>query len=173
MGGLRIPTRRARIWWQLFFRKVRRAINLHRVLRQGSDLHRRVRCEHNSQNHYSVYQGVLLVFVASCCENGIGNVVRDLLALDLSPCYIWLGCVFCMGRGLVQREGMAQWQPALETGQDHALMARSALQSRWLGHVHVCGAYFPQTIPYNEFREAPGITCAADLSYQGEVGGRL
>lgn len=28
--------------------------------------------------------------------------------------------------------------------------------------------YLPQAIPYNEFREAPGITCAADLSYQGE-----
>ena len=31
--------------------------------------------------------------------------------------------------------------------------------------------YLPQAIPYNEFQEAPGITCAADLSYQGEVRG--
>jgi len=53
-------------------------------------------------------------------------------------------------------------------------MASSALlQCRWLEHVHVCGGYLPQAIPYNEFKEAPGITCAADLSYQGEVSSPL
>ena len=78
-----------------------------------------------------------------------------------------------MERGLAQREGRAQRQLAFEIGHDHALMARSALQCRWLEHVRVCGGYLPQNIPYNEFREAPGITCAADLSYQGEVRGPL
>ena len=76
-----------------------------------------------------------------------------------------------MERGLAQREGRSHWQLALEIGHDHALTARIALQCRWLEHVHVCGGYLPQTIPFNEFREAPGITCAADLSYQGEVRG--
>lgn len=116
-----------------------------------------------------------------CCWCLLRVAAKMELEMSCEICWRWI-ChhaifdsvvFFCMERGLVQREGRAQWQPALEIGQDHALMARSALQSRWLGHVHICGGYLPQTIPYNEFREAPGITCAADLSYQGEVGGRL
>ena len=37
-------------------------------------------------------------------------------------------------------------------------------------HMYGFVGYVPQDIGYSEFRDAPGITCAADLLYEGEVG---
>lgn len=83
---------RLHICWQLFVREVRRTIHLHRILRQDSDLPGLVRCGHTSIDQSYCCGDVSIMFVASCFEDGIGNVVRDLLALELPRCHICLGC---------------------------------------------------------------------------------